>query len=83
MGLLFISMECNKIVKELISDRLTEMVEELSTNEFRDQVGDTIFEKTGESLDTDELEDIIFQSVHPLMMKVVEYMGNTSFDKPE
>ena len=73
----------NKIVKDLISERLTQFVEELSTNEFRDEVGDTIYNETGEELTIDELNDVIFQSIHPLMMKIVEYIGNTSFSKPE
>ena len=75
-------MERNKIVDELISDRLTELVEELSTNEFRDQVGDTIFERTGESLDEDELDDLINNSVQPLLVKIVEYVTHSSFHQP-
>jgi predicted transcriptional regulator len=76
-------MENNKIVTELISDRLTELVEELSTNEFREQVGDTIFERTGKNLDEDELNDVIFNSIQPLLLKVVEYVTHSSFHQPQ
>jgi hypothetical protein len=75
-------MENNKIVTELISDRLTELVEGLSTNEFREQVGDTIFERTGKSFDDDELDDIIFNSLQPLLLKIVEYVTHSPFHQP-
>ena len=76
-------MEKNKIVDELISNRLTELVEELSTNEFRDQVGDTIFESTGEGLDDDELDELINNSIQPLLLKLTEYVTHTSFHQPD
>ena len=75
-------MEKNKIVNELISNRLTELVEELSTNEFREQVGDTIFEKTGEGLDDDELDELINNSIQPLLLKLTEYVTHSSFHQP-
>jgi len=71
-----------EIVNDVITDRLTQLVEEMSTNEFVEMIGDMYVDQTGEDLDdgTDEnfnqdeyLNEIIGSRVLPLLIKLMEY----------
>ena len=59
--------QVNQIIDQKILDKLEELVEELSTNEFVDEVGDEIFEKSGEEVDN--LKEIIGERLTPILMR--------------
>jgi hypothetical protein len=73
-----------EIVNGVITDRLTQLIEEMSNNEFVEMIGDMYFDQTGKNIedDTDDDEDfdkdeylneIIGSRVLPLLHKICEY----------
>lgn len=73
-----------EIVNGVITDRLTQLIEEMSDNEFLEMIGDMYFDQTGKNIedDTDDDEDfdkdeylneIIGSRVLPLLHKICEY----------
>ena len=72
-----------EIVNSVITDRLTQLIEEMSDNEFVEMIGDMYFDQTGKNIedDTDDefdkdeyLNEIIGSRVIPLLHKLTEYM---------
>ena len=72
-----------EIVNDVITERITQLVEEMSTNEFVEMIGDMYFDQTGKNIedDTDDdfdkdeyLNEIIGSRVIPLLYKLTEYM---------
>jgi hypothetical protein len=72
-----------EIVNDVITEKITGLVEEMSTNEFVEMIGDMYFDQTGKNLedDTDDefdkdeyLNVIIGSRVIPLLHKLTEYM---------
>jgi hypothetical protein len=59
--------QVNQIIDQKILDKLEQLVEDLSTNEFIDEVGDEIFEKSGEEVDN--LKEIIGERLTPILMR--------------
>ena len=59
--------QVNQIIDQKILDKLEQLVEDLSTNEFVDEVGDEIFEKSGEEVDN--LKEIIGDRLTPILMR--------------
>lgn len=63
------------VVNEVIVDRLTQLIEEMSTNEFVDMIKDKLVEN-GIEFDEDN-EEVIFEIVGtrvlPLLLKVCEW----------
>jgi len=71
-----------EIVNEVVGERLSSLIEEMSTNEFVEMIGDMYFERTGENLDdgTDDefdqdeyLNEVIGSRIVPLLHKVCEW----------
>jgi len=73
-----------EIVNGVITDRLTQLIEEMSEYDFVDMIGDMYFDQTGKNIedDTDDDEDfdkdeylneIIGSRVLPLLHKLMEY----------
>jgi hypothetical protein len=71
-----------EIVNGVITDRLTQLIEEMSDNEFVEMIGDMYFDQTGKNIedDTDDdfdqheyLNEIIGSRVLPLLHKLMEY----------
>jgi len=73
-----------EIVNGVITDRLTQLIEEMSEYDFVDMIGDMYFDQTGKNIedDTDDDEDfdkdeylneIIGSLVLPLLHKLMEY----------
>jgi hypothetical protein len=58
--------EVNRIIDQKILDKLVQLVEDLSTNEFVEEIGDEIFEKTGEEVDN--LKEIIGERLTPILI---------------
>ena len=72
-----------EIVNDVITEKITGLIEEMSTNEFGEMIGDMYFDQTGKNLedDTDDdfdkdeyLNEIIGSRVIPLLHKLTEYM---------
>jgi hypothetical protein len=66
-----------EVVNEVIVDRLTQLMEEMSNDEFVQMITDIIQDRTGKVIeDEDELEeirDLIGSRVVPLLHKVCEW----------
>jgi hypothetical protein len=72
-----------EIVNDVITEKITGLIEEMSTNEFVEMIGDMYFDQTSKNLedDTDDdfdkdeyLNEIIGSRVIPLLHKLTEYM---------
>lgn len=71
-----------EVVNEVIFDRITQLIEEMSTNEFVEMITDMVQDQTGVEIETDEereeITDIIGSRVFPLLHKMNEYiLGKT------
>jgi hypothetical protein len=66
-----------EVVNEVIVDRLTQLMEEMSNDEFVEMITDIVQDRTGSVIqDEDELEeirDLIGSRVVPLLHKVCEW----------
>lgn len=71
-----------EIVNDVITEKITGLIEEMSTNEFVEMIGDMYFDRTGENLDdgTDDefdqdeyLNEVIGSRIVPLIHKVCEW----------
>jgi len=65
------------VVNDVIYDKLTQLIEELSTNEFIDMVKDKLVEegiKFDEDKDTDKIFDIVGGRIVPLLTKMTEFV---------
>jgi len=72
-----------EIINEVVGEKLSQLIEEMSDNEFVEMIGDMYFDQTGKNLedDTDDdfdkdeyLNEIIGSRVIPLLHKLTEYM---------
>ena len=71
-----------EVVNEVLVDKLTQLIEEMSTNEFVEMITDMVQDQTGVEIETDEereeITDIIGSRVFPLLHKMNEYiLGKT------
>jgi hypothetical protein len=64
----------NQIIDVKIFDKLEQLVNELSTNEFVEEISDEIFEETGEEVDN--LKEIIGERLTPLLIKFSQLVLN-------
>jgi hypothetical protein len=66
-----------EVVNEVIVDRLTQLIEDMSNDEFVEMITDIVQDRTGSVIqDEDELEeirDVIGSRVVPLLHKVCEW----------
>ncbi len=64
------------VVNDVIVDRLTQLIEEMSCNEFVEEISDKLVEQ-GSVIETEEdeeeLRDLIGSRVLPLLHKVMEW----------
>ena len=65
-----------EVVNDVITDVLTQLMEDMSTNEFVEMICDKLVEQ-GITIETDEqvdeVKEVIGSRVIPLMVKIVEY----------
>lgn len=68
----------NGIISDVIVEKLTQVIEEMSTNEFIDMICDKIHQETGVDVTDDEnreeVEMMIGDKILPLLHKLSEYM---------
>ena len=64
----------NSIITNEITDRLTQVVEEMSTNEFVDMIVEKYFVETNQNVDEDEVREMIGDKVLPLYQRLSEYI---------
>jgi hypothetical protein len=66
-----------ELVNEVIIDRLSQLMEEMSNNEFVEMITDMVQDQTGEVIenenDIEEIRNIIGSRVVPLLQKVCEW----------
>ncbi len=76
-----------EIVNEVINERLEQLIEEMSTNEFVEMITDKYVEKTGDDLEKnnfeyeDEIQEVIGERVVPLLTKITEYVIGVDLPK--
>jgi hypothetical protein len=65
------------IINDIIIDKVTDLVEGMSDNEFVEEVSERIYNEVGydinENDEVDELTDLIGSRVLPLLHKLMEY----------
>ena len=74
--------DVQNVINDVIVDKITQLIEEMSTNEFVDMINDMVQDQTGVEIETDEereeVTDIIGSRVFPLLHKMNEYiLGKT------
>lgn len=75
-----------EIVNEVINQRLENLIEEMSTNEFVEMITDMYVDRT-EDLEKmyfeyeEEIRDIIGERVFPLVIKIQEYVIGVDLPK--
>ncbi len=76
-----------EIVNEVINERLEQLIEKMSTNEFVEMITDKYVEKTGDDLEKnnfeyeDEIQEVIGERVVPLLTKITEYVIGVDLPK--
>ena len=58
----------NQIIDQEINNKLEQLINELSTNEFVVEVGDKIFMNTGKNLDDNEVKMMIGERLTPILI---------------
>ena len=67
-----------EIISNEINERLTQLIEEMSTNEFIDLICDKVYTETGIDYTDEQREEItsqIGEQVFPLLMKIMEHVS--------
>lgn len=67
-----------EIISDEINERLTQLIEEMSTNEFVDMICDKVYTETGIDYTDEQREEItsqIGEQVFPLLMKLMEHVS--------
>jgi hypothetical protein len=67
-----------EIISNEINERLTQLIEEMSTNEFIDLICDKVYTETGIDYTDEQREEItsqIGEQVFPLLMKLMEHVS--------
>jgi hypothetical protein len=62
------------IVTTIINDKLSQFVDQFTTQEFLEEVSDKIFEETHQNLDQEEVKFIIHNQLIPLLYKLGQYV---------
>ena len=65
------------VIQNVIIEKITELVEGMSDNEFVEEVGSRVYDEIGydvnEKDEVDELTELIGERVLPLLNKILEY----------
>jgi hypothetical protein len=65
------------VIQNVIIEKITELVEGMSDNEFVEEVGSRVYDEIGydvnEKDEVDELTELIGERVLPLLHKILEY----------
>ena len=65
------------VIQNVIIEKITELVEGMSDNEFVEEVGSRVYDEIGydvnEKDEVDELTELIGERVLPLLHKIMEY----------
>jgi hypothetical protein len=67
-----------QIISDEINERLSQLIEEMSTNEFVDMICDKVYTETGIDYTDEQREEItsqIGEQVFPLLMKLMEHVS--------
>jgi hypothetical protein len=62
------------IITQEITDRLTQVVDDMSNDKFVELIMDKYYKETNEEIDEDEVRDLIGDKVLPLYQKISEYI---------
>ena len=72
------------IIMDEVVERLTQVIEGMSNNEFIELIMDKYYQETGENIDEEEFDDVkdmVGEKVLPLFGKVSEYILETHLKK--
>lgn len=67
-----------EIISNEINERLSQLMEEMSTNEFVDLICDKVYTETGVDYTDEQREEIqcqIGDQVFPLLLKIMEHLS--------
>ena len=67
-----------EIISNEINERLSQLMEEMSTNEFVDLICDKVYTETGVDYTDEQREEIqsqIGEQVFPLLLKIMEHLS--------
>jgi len=67
-----------EIISNEINERLSQLIEEMSTNEFVDLICDKVYTETGVDYTDEQREEIqsqIGEQVFPLLLKIMEHIS--------
>lgn len=74
-----------EIVNDVINQKLENLMDEMSTNEFVEMITDMYYDQTGEDIvdedKQDEVREVIGDRVFPLLIKVQEYVIGVDLPK--
>lgn len=59
------------IVQNTITEKLTSLIDDMSTNEFLEEVGNKIFDETSEEYTHEELKEMLGKPIHKLLVRLV------------
>jgi hypothetical protein len=62
------------IITQEITDRLTQVVDDMSNDKFVELIMDKYYKETNEEIDEDEVRYLIGDKVLPLYQKISEYI---------
>jgi 23S rRNA U2552 (ribose-2'-O)-methylase RlmE/FtsJ len=73
------------IVDDVVNEKLSNLIEEMSQSEFTEMICDMYHDQTGEVLEDDEMveqvNEVIGEKVLPLLHKVMEYVSGIELPK--
>ena len=67
-----------EIISNEINERLSQLIEEMSTNDFVDMICDKVFTETGVDYTDEEREEVqslCGEQVFPLLLKIMEHVS--------
>ncbi len=75
------------IVDDVVNEKLSQLIEEMSQSEFTEMICDMYHDQTGELIEDDEMieevNEVIGNKVLPLLHKVMEYVIGVELPKLE
>lgn len=75
------------IVNDVVNEKLSNLIEEMSQSEFTEMICDMYHDQTGEVIEDEEMVDevnmVISDKVLPLLLKVMEYVSGIELPKYE
>lgn len=63
-------------VQNILNEKIQNLIEEITTNEFVTEVGDKIFEETGKDIDDEQVKQMIGEMLVPQLLNISNMVNN-------